>query len=333
MGEATNTIIDKPISFSISACPAPQWYYIDVGNICNLKCPYCPTGNGKIPVSDKGMMSREAFDCILRKIETHAKFVSLFNWGEPFLNKNLLYMICALQERGIDTHLDSNLSLRDFSADEAEQIVRSGLFSLFASIDGISQESYERYRVGGNAQRALENLRRLVEARERLQSATPGLLWAFYLNRFNEHEVERARALAKEIGVEIWFKLLSCPEEFQTSYVKTDPNIFVPPASMRPLHPHQVNRFLPEFALHPALPPICRQPFTVGVINWDGEVFPCCVVSGKQFSLGNLLEQELEEIWNGPQVVSCRKFLSNFGPIQGGDSICECECTAVPSHL
>ena len=28
-------------------CPAPQWYYLDIGNICNLSCPYCPTGNGK----------------------------------------------------------------------------------------------------------------------------------------------------------------------------------------------------------------------------------------------------------------------------------------------
>ena len=46
-------------------CPAPQWYYLDIGNICNLSCPYCPTGNGKTLTRDKGLMSRETFDIIL----------------------------------------------------------------------------------------------------------------------------------------------------------------------------------------------------------------------------------------------------------------------------
>jgi MoaA/NifB/PqqE/SkfB family radical SAM enzyme len=261
-------------------CPMPQWYYLDIGNICNLSCPFCRTGNGKTPASEKGLMSRETFDAILAKIEPYAKFVCLFNWGEPFLNKHLLYMIRALQERGIQTHLDSNLSLRDFSDAEAEDIVRSGLFSLFASIDGVTQETYQRYRVDGNLARALGNLRQLVRARDRLRSETPGLLWAFYLNRYNEHEVETAREIAKEIGVDIWFKLLSAPDEFQTRYAREWSPILLPPASLSHWHPAQANDQIPPFQLHPMLHGVCRQPFLVGVINWNGDVSPCCAVAG-----------------------------------------------------
>lgn len=313
-------------------CPVPQFYYLDIGNVCNLKCPYCRTGNGITPTRDKGLMSRETFDSILVKIEKHARFVCLFNWGEPFLNKNLLYMIQALAERRIDTHLDSNLSLRDFSDQEAENIVRSGLFSLFASIDGATQESYEKYRVGGSLDRALGNLRQLVQAKQRLVTRTPGLLWAFYLNRYNEHEVDRAREIAEEIGVDIWFKLLSAPEEFQTRYARTGGTLLTPPPSMRKWHPFQTNQQLPTFELHPLLHAVCRQPFTTGVINWNGDAYPCCVVSGESFKLGNLVEQELEEVWNGSSLRSCRQFLSHFGPVQNGDSVCETVCTAVPSH-
>jgi radical SAM protein with 4Fe4S-binding SPASM domain len=314
-------------------CPAPQRYYIDIGNVCNLRCPYCATGNGVIPPREKGLMSREAFDRILAKIEKHARFVCLFNWGEPFLNKSLLYMIRALSDRGILSHLDSNLTVRDFSDGEAEEVVRSGLFSLFASIDGATQENYEKYRVGGRLDRALGNLRQLVRARDRLGMETPGLLWCFYLNRYNEDEVELAREMAKDIGVEIWFKLLSAPDEFQTRYARERSPLLLAPASMHRWHPPQSNEGLAPFELHPMLHPhICRQPFTIGVVNWNGDVFPCCAVKGSAFKLGNLLEQELDEVWNGASLRACRTFLRDFGPVQGGDSVCERVCTAVPSH-
>lgn len=312
--------------------PLPAWYYVDIGNVCNLRCPYCSTGNGRTPESEKGLMTLETFDRVVERIEKHARFVCLFNWGEPFVHKHLLRMIRSLTDRGIQTHLDSNLTVRDFSESDAEAVVRSGLLSLFASIDGVSQAAYEKYRVGGRVDRALGNLRRLVEARTRLDSETPGLVWAFYLNRHNEHEVDAARALAADIGVDIWFKLLSAPDEFQTRYARHWDPILTPPASFERWHPAPMPRALPAFQLHPKLHSVCRQPFTVGVIHWNGDVMPCCAVAGERFKLGNLLEQTLEDVWHGRSLRSCRSFLASFGPVQGGDSVCERVCTAVPSH-
>jgi hypothetical protein len=59
------------------------------------------------------------------------------------------------------------------------------------------------------------------------------------------------------------------------------------------------------------------------VVEWNGDVYPCTVVSGKQFVLGNLLRQGLEEIWNGAAFSASRAFVLNYGPRQGGNSICE----------
>jgi MoaA/NifB/PqqE/SkfB family radical SAM enzyme len=313
-------------------CPPPQFFYIDIGNICNLRCPYCPTGNGVAPASGKGLMSRETFEVVLDRIAPYARFVCLFNWGEPFLHKDLLDMIRAFSARGIPTHLDSNLSVRAFSEGESEAICQSGLFSLFGSIDGATQESYEKYRVGGRLERALDNLRQLLAARDRLGSETPGLMWLFHLNRYNEHEVELARGIAAEIGVDIWFKLLSAPPSFQTRFQRDPWPITKPPDSRIKWLPHQVNENLAPIQLHPLLHPACRQPFTTAVINWNADLYPCCVVTGERFILGNLLRQTLEEAWNGPPMRACRTFLRGFGPAQGGGSICENVCTAVPSH-
>ena len=108
--------------------------------------------------------------------------------------------------------------------------------------------------------------------------------------------------------------------------------IFQPPSSLDRWHPPQVNQGVAPFKLHPMLHAVCRQPFTVGVINWNGDVFPCCGVAGDAFKLGNLLEQDLDQVWNDAPLRSCRSFLTNFGPAQNGTSICENVCTAVPSH-
>jgi MoaA/NifB/PqqE/SkfB family radical SAM enzyme len=125
-----------PAAEASSECPPPQFFQIDIGNVCNLRCPYCPTGNGRTPAREKGLMSMQTFEVVLHRIERHARFVSLFNWGEPFLHPRLLDMIRAFAERGIRTHLDSNLSVRAFSDRDAEEICASGLESLFGSIDG-----------------------------------------------------------------------------------------------------------------------------------------------------------------------------------------------------
>ena len=68
---------------------------------------------------------------------------------------------------------DTNLAVRDIDNDEAAEIVSSGLHSLFASIDGITQESYGKYRVRGKLDRVFANLHKLMEVKLRLSSPTP----------------------------------------------------------------------------------------------------------------------------------------------------------------
>lgn len=50
---------------------------------------------------------------------------------------------------------------------------------------------------------------------------------------------------------------------------------------------------------------------------------PCCTVYGDEFTLGNLLEVSVEEVWNNARLRRCRKFLYNFGPEQKTGSVCE----------
>ena len=57
---------------------------LELTNHCNLKCSFCPTGNG-LMVRPRGFMDPDVFD---RALETAGplEFVLLFQWGEPLLH-------------------------------------------------------------------------------------------------------------------------------------------------------------------------------------------------------------------------------------------------------
>ena len=52
----------------------------------------------------------------------------------------------------------------------------------------------------------------------------------------------------------------------------------------------------------------CRYPWHTVQILADGEVRPCCWSTG---SLGNLHDDDLEEIWDGVRIKDLRKYILN----------------------
>lgn len=285
---------------SLVSAPIPQYYFLEITAHCNLRCPFCSTGNGEVPWSSRGNVAPETFKVLFDKIRPHAEVIDLFNWGEPFMHRRLYGFIEEIARAGIKAQISSNLTVRLFDERELERLVRSGLHSLLASIDGVTQSAYAAYRRGGNVQKALANLENIQKTKRRLGAATPHLTWGFYLNRYNEAEVDAARRKAEEIGVDIWFKELSCPPEFQTRLLAERPELFAPPANVTELWQPRVNRGLEPFELDPRLPKVCnvcRIPFEAMVINFNGDVYPCTAVVGEDLAVGNLVEQSLEEIW------------------------------------
>lgn len=316
--ECVDNVLDAPI---------PEYYFLEVSSHCNLQCPYCPTGCGDIAMQDRGNLTTQNFDAIFEKIRPYAKVIDLFNWGEPFMNKGIHYFLERISSAGINSQISSNLSVRLFDGVELEAIVRSGLRSLLASIDGVTQEAYAAYRVNGDVSKALANLENIQKTKRRLGSQTPHLTWAFYLNKYNEHEIELAREKAKEIGVSIWFKELSCPPGFQTSKLKDGPTLFgIPPTEDVLWLPREAPG-LGVFSLDARLPKdcgVCRMPFELLNINFNGDVFPCTTVTGKDFVVGNLLTDSLENVWHKRMRVN-REQLLNVAEKREGSQCYACK--------
>ena len=279
----------------------PYITVIDPVNACNLKCPFCPTGMGTLPLKP-GTMSLEKYRELVDEIASHTIKLILYNWGEPFLHKDILSMIKYAHDRKIATSISANLNIIPEGGGEA--IVRSGLDDLIISCDGLTQETYEKYRRGGQLETVLKNLEEIAAAKKRLGSRYPVIEFQFLVFKHNEHEAGRVEEFAKKRGadfvrlakpyVNVDFDeigLAENPEYVRGQYLdeevsqSPEMDIFSPSADQE------------KCAAHFTPPLKCFWPWRTMVINWNGQADPCC---GKNYlqGFGNVFEQSVSEIWN-----------------------------------
>ncbi|SVC99611.1 uncharacterized protein METZ01_LOCUS352465, partial [marine metagenome] len=126
----------------------PFMMMVEPTNFCNLKCPLCPSGNGQME-RPRGNMDLERYRRLIDEIKDHVMLLMLWNQGEPFINKGFLEMVRYAREHRIPVMTSTNGHFVR-TLDQALDIVDSGLSEMIISLDGVDQETYETYRVGGS---------------------------------------------------------------------------------------------------------------------------------------------------------------------------------------
>ncbi len=176
----------------------PYFLIIDPNNICNLRCPLCPSGFKETEMK-REFVRIEDFKKIIDRLYPYAYEVALHNWGEPFLNPDIFEMIRYCKKKNIGTNLSTNLNISSLDTDE---IIRSGLEYMVVSMDGTTQNVYSKYRVGGKIDLVFNNMVDLINKRKELKSKSPFIEWQYVVMKHNIHQIDDAKRMAKEIGVD-----------------------------------------------------------------------------------------------------------------------------------
>jgi radical SAM protein with 4Fe4S-binding SPASM domain len=295
----------------------PEAAVIDPINICNLDCPLCASKNQNY---EKGKMSFETYRSILDKIPS-LKVVILFNWGEPLLHHEIFNIIKETVSRNIYTITHTNFSIKQKS-EFFEKLVKSGLHQLVLSVDGATQDSYEKYRVKGNLEWIFNNIKYTVDAKRKLKKRDPKIIWKFIVNKYNEHEIDYARKLAKSFGIEIIFDKMGLADDI--------PDIEFPGTLQEKKEKWlpKNSKFILDYYLNGKYTPMndkpCSQLFNSTVINPDGKVTPCCWVSNKENVWGDLTKQSFEEIWYNEKYQYSRSLFNN---LEYGGNVKNTVCT------
>jgi MoaA/NifB/PqqE/SkfB family radical SAM enzyme len=273
---------------------------IEPNNTCNLSCPFCPTPLGQLAQPD-GMMSLEKFKLLIDQIAPYTFRVILYNWGEPFLHKDIIPMIGYAHKKRIGLVVSSNLNVLPRQGVEA--LVGSGLDQLIVSCDGLSQQSYEKYRRNGKLARVVENLKLLHETKRRVGSKRPLVELQFLAFKHNEHEIPAVPAFAREVGAD-HLSILNPRFDYPSEDILPATN----PLYVRPGYEHGSCEATPlqRRPDNSLMPIACSWPWRSMIVNWNGTVDPCCY-NNKQLSFGNVNAQPIREIWNSPSYLAARQ--------------------------
>lgn len=236
-------------------------------------------------------MDLNGFLKIVDQIHHHTAMLILWNQGEPYLNPDFNKMVAYAAQKKLYTMTSTNASL----ALDHDAIVRSGLDRIIISMDGISEETYNSYRINGDFTLVLDNMQKLIDAKKRLNSKTPFIVWQYIVMRQNEHEIPAVRRKARELGVDSL--------EFKTVQIyKPEDLIFLPTD-------HKLSRYSAEgqdFELATQLLNRCRRLWTQPVINWDGELSICCYDKDVIFKIGNVYDLDFYDLWTSDKMNKIR---------------------------
>ncbi len=262
---------------------------------CNLRCPQCPSGLREF-TRDTGMLQPNLNQKIIDELKGHLTYITYYFQGEPYLNPNFLDMVSYASANNIYTATSTNAHY--LSPENCQKTINSGLKRLIISLDGTTQDTYDKYRIGGNLNKVLEGTKNLMEAKRKAGKG-PYVIWQFIVFGHNEHQIKDMRALAKEYGVDNLVIKTAQIYDFES-------NLDLLPSNEK--YARYENKS-GKIQIKNKLLNHCWRLWHNCVITWDGKVTPCCFDKDATHQFGDMTKTTFSEIWSSREYNSFRQLV------------------------
>ena len=276
-------LIRKPVVWGM-----PISYSIEPTNHCNLKCPECPSGLGSL-TRPLGLLNPDDFKKLIDDISNTGFYVQLFFQGEPFINKNLYGMINYAREKNMYVSISTNGHF--INEENVDTVLKNAPDKIIYSIDGLDEESYQNYRVGGTFEQADVGLKALLKKKKEINQRHPFVELQFIVMKQNEHQLDEVLKYGKEVGVDkVVFKTMQISS--YESALK-----FLPSNK-------KYRRYIIDngsFGIKGKMKNHCFALWRTSVITWDGKVVPCCFDKDAEYELGLTNGKSFNDVWHSDE--------------------------------
>ena len=264
--------------------------YVEITNICNLHCAFCP-GTKRTPRT----MPPEDFARILDRLEGHVQYVYLHIMGEPLLHPRLPELLHLAAQRALRVCITTNGTLLGRQADAL--LRADALYRVAVSLHSIEEN-------GGDPSAARQYLETVWSFAER--AAAQGVIVALRL--WNEGAADTGNGvildfLRDKTGAKNW-------NQPRKSSFKLYDNLYL-----------ELERAFawPDLSADEVPTEFCRAlREQIGVLA-DGTVVPCCLDHEGDLALGNLLTQTLDDILSGARA---REMFDGFSRRRPTEALC-----------
>lgn len=315
----------------------PRFVQIEPVGQCNLRCRMCPIQfrpEGR-PGQPRAYLDYDVY-CRLVDQFPDMEELQLQGLGEPLLHPRFFDMVRYAAQRGVRVSTNTNMTV--MTDEGAEECARSGLHTLHISLDGATAETYQSIRLRSRFQRVLRNLRRVQDAKRRLDSSLPHLRLVVVAMRDNLAELPDLVRLAHEEGIGRIFVQHLC-HDFGESTLPAHyapMRSFIDAQTLLNDDPERVAacfeaaraqaRELDVDLRLPNLTPRrypdgtpgrsrCDWPWRGAYISYDGKAMPCCMVATPdRIHFGDMAQDGVMPVWNNRQYESFREQLASGAP-------------------
>lgn len=249
----------------------PEKVMVEVSSICNYKCEGCPNLN--LPRGNNNM-DPELFYKIFDEIKFKTKKAMLWNFGEPLIHPEIENMLDYISSHPIFKVLSTNGAL--LSKFESYEFLKS-LDVLVVSINGFTEETYAIHQKGGYLKNVEKSLPKLIQT---LKNSKTVVNLQTVLHKGNLHEIDLVEKFAKKYAFDEYtiksFNVMDSNEETHNKYVPNEA---------------QYSRYSENQRIKSDF---CKKGL---VINWNGEVNPCCWDYKGENIIGNVNETSIYDVW------------------------------------
>lgn len=264
----------------------PLCITIDASSLCQLRCLGC---HQSIPGAIENPGSLKFADAckIIDQMAEHNIPSLSFAWkGEPLLCKDLEDIVWyATKKEILEIRMVTNGLPPKQRPDSLIILAEAGIHRIIISVDGHSTKSFETYRRGANYNELMANIHKLIQWKRKKKSDFPLIRIQCVRNKFNDHEIDEF--------VYYWHNIEGV-NDVRISDVMSRTGDAKSPFSIS----NQVTCG--------RVP--CPQIRTRIVISDQVKnAYACCHDWGETYSIGDVRDKHLMEIWRGDEITHLRK--------------------------
>lgn len=278
----------------------PHIHQIEPTNQCNLSCMMCPRKDNM--TRKVGLMEIALFHKIIDEIanfpeKVKEKELELFHFGESLFHPHFPEMIRYASAQELKPVLSINPM--NLSQEHIEILPQCMPHKIIVSLDSMEAKKLQRIR-GPKADltKSVTNTELLLQSNLRQGNITDIVIRMIVMD-INRDEIESFKKFWAQRGGRVEFR------------------------DFFPWNKEELSG-LGTFKKYPPFMP-CPFPWQYMVIQWNGDIVPCCRDYNGVLTLGNVAEQSLQEIWASTEYVEFRKKM-----VQGTDLSSYCrECMSL----
>ena len=259
---------------------------IELSGVCNLNCEFC--FQNKLITRPLGFMDFDLYKKIIDEGSSKGLCsIKLQVRGESFLHPNIFDAIDYAKKNSVmDIQITTNATMLNESF--CTKIIKSGLDGIIFSVDKQHQNSFNcKIATKNNYSTIEKSIKKFLDIREKIGSHKPWVRLQTSIEETDSESINRNKDYIKSKFPQANLIVINRIQNY-----KDDEDTY------------------PELQKNYRLLP-CSFLMQRIAIFWNGEVTTCCMDYNNRFQLGNVNEENIQEIWLSEKLHKARNLHFN----------------------